>query len=354
VTPAEPEAEYPVFDEVAEAIEAHVEFFDEDVTPPEEDYVAIGQHAEAAAESAFEIEAEAEPELVPQPEPEPVPAPEPADEVLKWTARLRAGEQFSTVMEEMSEYAGSRSGEIAEQLSGWTDNGNAQELSPEEAGLSGFCAAFLLKTAGRAGAAINILEWSVRRKSNSAEPYRLLGDLYYAKGLFIQALESYRKIREIKGDMAELTGPWLRCLKEAGDWDTLLAETERLPIGNDVGLALARAEAVRQKGRAGEAFKMIEKIMQAAESPEDKVRCSLFMAKALESKGDIIGATDYYEKCFEIDPANPEAHYELGRLYLKHNAIPLAKNQLMTILKKFPESEWADKSRNLMAKEGVL
>jgi len=309
----------------------------------EESAIAYAQLEPEPEETAVENEAEtagvADPMIV----------------VMEWAARLAAGnEPAAEIMEEMAGYADEHAAEIVENLVDWIDGAQAAGLEPREAGPAGFCVAYLVKATGRAGTAINILEWALRRNSFGAEPHKLLAGLYFQKGFYPQALVSYRKVREIAGDMDGLMEPWLRCLKEAGDWDALLEETERLPYGENTGLALLRAEALRRKGKAGEAFKMIEKIMQTAGSPDEKASCALSMAKALESKGDIIGATDYYEKCFEIDPANPEAHFELGSLYLKHNAIPLAKNQLMTILRKFPESEWADKARDLMAKEGVL
>jgi len=276
-------------------------------------------------------------------------------DIRLWAERIRnETEPIDAIKLELESYANERSRDIVESLSKWSEEGVEQRIRPEDIVNAGFCAAYLLKSAGRTGTAVSILETVLRKNDGPAEPYRLLGDIYFSKGLFKPALDAYSKVKRIAGDESVERDVFIRCAKEAGEWDVVLMEIEKIQNSGDVELVLLKAEAMRAKGRHGEALRMIEKEIDASGSGAEKARLALFLAKALESKGDILGAIDSYEKCFEFEPNSAEAHFELGRLYFKHNAIPLAKNQLMTILKKYPESGWADKARDFMAKEGVL
>ncbi len=277
------------------------------------------------------------------------------EDIRSWAARIRNGtDPMENIKIELESYASRHGDDIVEHLSRWTEEGSDQRVRTEDTVFAGFCAAYLLKSSGRSGTAISILESVLRKNDGPAEAYKLLGDIYYNKELYKPALGAYSKVRKMDGDDSIDRADFMKCAKEAGDWDIILAETEQVPNDGDVDLLLLKAEALRAKGRHGEALRMLEKTMSARESGAEKARLALFLAKVLESKGDILGAIDCYEKCFETEPAGAEAHFELGRLYFKHNAIPLAKNQLMTILRKFPESNWADKARDFMAKEGVL
>lgn len=51
-------------------------------------------------------------------------------------------------------------------------------------------------------------------------------------------------------------------------------------------------------------------------------------------RGSVMGT------CFK----NPEAHYEIGQLYLKANEVALAKTKFLEVIQLFPSSEWAKRS----------
>lgn len=59
------------------------------------------------------------------------------------------------------------------------------------------------------------------------------------------------------------------------------------------------------------------------------------LAKAEESLKKSISGT-----CFK----NPEAHYELGSIYLKTNNVSKAKSKFVEIIEFFPKSDWAKKA----------
>lgn len=64
-----------------------------------------------------------------------------------------------------------------------------------------------------------------------------------------------------------------------------------------------------------------------------------------KEKGDFIAAANSLKKsvsgpCFR----NPEAHFEIGALYLKNKETDQAKKKLVEVIQLFPESEWARKA----------
>ncbi|HOX28078.1 MAG TPA: tetratricopeptide repeat protein [bacterium] len=233
-----------------------------------------------------------------------------------------------------------------------TDREDFWEGSESESAL--YCIAFLFKEVGRSGTAINILEQAWKKAIlKDIEVKKLLGDLYYEKEMFQQAGNVYGEIRETKSDDVTFMGKWIRCLKENSDWDGIIAETDML--GDDCGadICILRAEALNMNGRSSEAVAFLIERMGLAESKTEKSIYALILGRLKGEKGDVLGAIDFYEKSFALNPENPEAHFELGKLYLEHKAVPLARNQLLTVVRKFPDSRWAYEARRIMGREGV-
>lgn len=276
--------------------------------------------------------------------------------IKKWVTGLLSGDSAACEIESAADDLADRlTNDMAEMISGWPNEEFALNFRPEESGLAAYCAARVLKSAGRSGAAINLLESALRRRVESAEMYLLLGGLYYEKELPGRALQYYGKARELGAGMEAVMDRWLGCLRESGDWRAIIADVEAFEHAGDTRLLMLKAEALHGTGNNGEALRLLEELMGREDIPgPDRAGSAILLGKIREDKGDILGAIDFYEKSFELNPDNPQAHFELGRLYFKHNAVPLAKNQMMSLLKKFPESDWTDKARKLMAQEGVL
>jgi tetratricopeptide (TPR) repeat protein len=273
-----------------------------------------------------------------------------------WVSGMLGGNLDAAAIEpEMDRFAEGLLADAAEMISGWPNDEFTSKFSQEESGLAAYCAARVLKAAGRAGAAINMLESALRQHIESAEMYLLLGDLYCEKDFPVRAVQYYGKARELGAGMEPVKNRWLSCLRESGDWRTIIAEIEAIEPTADTGFLMLKAQALHGSGNSGEALRLLENLMAREDiSASEMAGSAILSGKIREDKGDILGAIDFYEKSFDMNPDNPQAHFELGRLYFKHNAVPLAKNQMMSLLKKFPESDWADKARKLMAQEGVL
>lgn len=277
-----------------------------------------------------------------------------AERVAEWAAAIGAAQiSVEEIESEMNDLLEESDVKDIESLLGAVENGFIQGLPESDAAAAGFCAAYILKLKGRTGTAINVLETAARKGPVFSEFEILLGDLYFSRSLYAGALEAYTGARARNSELGHSWERMIVCMRETGNWDALIAELNSLPSGVSPELTLMKAEALLNKGRISESLKVSQAMFDSAETPEDKVKSAVFSAKALEAKGDILGAMDSYERCFQLGISAPEAHFELGRLYLQHKAIPLGKNQLMTIMKKYPESGWADKARDLMVKEGV-
>jgi len=248
-----------------------------------------------------------------------------------------------------------------EQAREWIEGKNAGEIaeffSSDTGGLLEYCAAYMAATLGRTGTAINWLEPVVEEGPFSPAAKLLLADLYYKKNIIPRALESYRNAEEAGLACDRSAIGIVRCLRKLGRYGELADEAEDRFL-DDPELSMEalylRAEGLIGAGRATEATGLLKGLMQTAASRSWKARFAILLAELNENSKDIESAIDYYEKSIELEPQNPEAHFSLGRLYLEHKALPLAKNHLTIIVKRFPESLWADRAREIMYGEGIL
>jgi Flp pilus assembly protein TadD len=69
------------------------------------------------------------------------------------------------------------------------------------------------------------------------------------------------------------------------------------------------------------------------------------LGKLQKDKGELQEAQASFQKavsgvCFK----NPEAHYEIGTLYIKEKNVTKARSKLLEVIQLFPESEWAQKA----------
>ena len=62
----------------------------------------------------------------------------------------------------------------------------------------------------------------------------------------------------------------------------------------------------------------------------------------------MLKAIDLYEETVDSDPDHLEARFNLGRLYLQHKAVPLARKHLFFLTRNHPETPWADKAREII------
>ncbi|HOO56715.1 MAG TPA: tetratricopeptide repeat protein [bacterium] len=270
------------------------------------------------------------------------------DLVQKAMAYIKNMQAFAEVIDDLEK-------EVIDDLSAEAAEIKAMKGEDEDrAGVRGFVSAEILLKAGRTGTAMNVLEAAIKGSPGFKDSYLLLGDIYYGKNLFARALDQYRGFRDAGGDLESIRWKWMNCLKQAGEWYELMSELEPVDESSDISLLIMKAEVMFRLGRDDEADGIAERIMASSRADTDKALAAIFMGRIRENRKDVLAAIDFYEKSLELNDMNPEACYELGRLYIKHNAVPLARNHLNKILKRFPESEWADLARELMEKEGVF
>jgi tetratricopeptide (TPR) repeat protein len=312
-----------------------------------------GESAEAGADETPEIEPAQE--VSGTAEPAAPPVPEHIEKIKRWLSLPHGAETaHGEIDAEVNTCVAWLAEETYESMSGWPNDEFEKIFSPDEAGLAIYFAARLFIASGRTGTAINLLESAARRQFETPEIYLLLGDLYFEKELLDRAMQHYKKARELGAVPAASWDRRIQCMREAGDWVSIASEVDAFGAGG-ADMTILKSEALHAVGNTDEASKLLEDLIGWEDAePAGRANAAILMGKIREDKNDILGAIDFYEKCFLIDPSTPRPHYELGRLYFKHNAMPLGKNQMMTLLKKFPESEWADRARQLMAREGVL
>ncbi len=280
------------------------------------------------------------------------------DKLWAWRDRLLAREEpEGFVIAEMRKTRSRQESEVEE----WIDNLASGEgdklLKDDRSGILSFCAGFFAAGLGRMGAAVNRLEEARAKSPQLAECYVLLGDLYFNKSFYSRALESYREAEDKTGPSQRAGIGIIRCLAELKRPDDLINELESREFEKRelrYEALLKKAGALAGINKTAEAAGMLEGLMETTESDKWRSIFALKLAQIKKTGNDIVSAIKYFEKCIELDSSNKQAQFELGALYLDHNAIPLARNQLLTLIKKFPESSWADQARDLLFKKGVL
>lgn len=88
-----------------------------------------------------------------------------------------------------------------------------------------------------------------------------------------------------------------------------------------------------------------QQLKLAVKSNENYCPAWFRLGKLQKNKGEFQEAQSSFQKsvsgvCFK----NPEAHYEIGTLYIKEKNVTKARSKLLEVIQLFPESEWAQKA----------
>lgn len=219
------------------------------------------------------------------------------------------------------------------------------------AGLAAFCWGLLAHELGRNGQAVALLQQAISGGIAVALSYLMLGQACFAKGLYEKALINFKFASKIDPSLEESS------ICEA--WSLLAMGKPQEAIDHLRGqrfatqearadAAILQAEALEKMSRVPEAKSLLETAAQATPSHIDRARLIFRLASMLESEGDILSAISQYESAIESDLEHLPARFHLGRLYLQHQAFPLAREQFSYLIKKHPGSTWADKARELL------
>ena len=102
----------------------------------------------------------------------------------------------------------------------------------------------------------------------------------------------------------------------------------------DVERLIARGNEAEKAGKLDEACELYR---QALASAPQNAKAHLNLGIALEALGDSAGAMRCHEKALQLDPAEPYASYNLGRLHYTLGAVPQAERLLMQALSARPD-----------------
>lgn len=147
---------------------------------------------------------------------------------------------------------------------------------------------------------------SIHHKPNFFPAYDLLGSIYFEEGRYRDALEEFKKVVEISKTDAQgyyNLGCTYWALKE---WDKAEEAWKKAIIYDSKIFQGEKEEKFIQDGLS---VSLIIRKSSVA------YRAYISLAILYEEKGLVEDAIKAYEKAMEIEPANPEAYFELGRIY---------------------------------------
>ena len=256
------------------------------------------------------------------------------------------------VMEEMESHLRAHIKEMME----WVNEmeGEAGVWAPEGNGGRDLIYGVLYMVAGRDGTAINMFESAIKKGVDYAEVNFLLGECLLNKKLYERALMGFRAALEHDSSQADAVLRIGDCLRQLGRYEEaveVLGDYDFREKKHRLTGGMKRVDALIGMNKYSEAVESAKALVEECDTVAERSQCYYLMAKAKEKKGDILSAIDLYERSIEADSANGEARLGLGKLYLQHRALPLAKNHFTYLLRNFPDSVCADEARQLMYEE---
>lgn len=194
--------------------------------------------------------------------------------------------------------------------------------------------------------ALAALREAVKYLPKSPEAWTNLATAYAGKEDFPRAEEAWKKALALDSDFSDahtgLGALYLRTKRFHEAEKHLKAATKDLTYGNayqaNYNLALVYLEQRKPL--------LAQQHLQLALQEHEDFCPALFQLGLLQrDRGEYEKAAATLKKgtggnCFR----NPQAHYELGNLYLKVKENALAKSKMLEVIQFFPQSNWAKKA----------
>jgi len=291
-------------------------------------------------------------------EPEPAPAPETPERDLPLDALLARWERESTrecpppdLTARLDALVDARRAEIIAAL-------EALALSLKENngldGRSGFlllCLGYFAHRLGREGLAITTIERSLNLGCAYPVSFLVLGRCFQEKRIHEKALINFKFANRLDADLPAARLGIARSLlalnrhEEALDY---LADQSFENEDDQIESILMQSQALEKLDRLPVAVDLLEQTVQNCRSTTGTAACLFRLGTIRETQKDLLKAIDLFEETVESDPDHLEARYTLGRLYMAHKAVPLARKHLYYLTRNHPDSKWADRARELV------
>ncbi len=207
-----------------------------------------------------------------------------------------------------------------------------------------FCKGYILMKFGFIGSAINLFEDLLEENENLFTINLFLADCYFEKEIYNRALFYYKKAHELNKEDENAILGLCKSNLEIGNYNEVVKLLSELKeISKDMKILKIKALIKLKK------FEFANKEIEELDTLNDMQAtvCKL-RGEIKESSNDVLSAIDFYEQALLLNPFDFELRYKVGEIYLKNNAIMLAKNHFNFIIKNMPESRCSDKSRRLL------
>lgn len=147
---------------------------------------------------------------------------------------------------------------------------------------------------------------AIQYNYNFPEAHDLLGNIYFEEGRYKEAVEEFKKVVEISKTDAQ--GYYnLGCAYwKLRDWDKAEEAWKKAILYDSKISSIEKKEKFTQEGLSISI--MVRKRSVA-------YRAYISLASLYEAKGSFEDAIKEYENAIEHEPTNPEAYFELGKIY---------------------------------------
>jgi len=270
----------------------------------------------------------------------------------KWGAQATQEQLPDNFAQRLESLINSRRGEIhiAMEDLGQAQKGDRQDMN----GLSGFvlfCLGYFAHRLGREGLAITTIERSLNQGCVYSLSYLVLGRCYQKKRIFEKALINFKFADKLDPGMEQarlgIANALLFLSRHEEALDYLANQSFNIEE-NQVESILLQSSALEKLGRLPVAVDLLEQTVESCRSISCTAACLFRLGKIKENQKDVLKAIDLFEETVESDPDHLEARYTLGRLYMAHKAVPLARKHLYYLTRNYPDSKWADKAREII------
>ena len=303
-------------------------------------------------EQAPPLDLDVEPDAEPEPEPLPLETADLGELFAAWNAEFRDRETTPPELTQRLELLiRKRRPDVAACMDRLVMRAREDDSVFDAGAVSLFSQGWLAWRLGRSGLAVNLMDRALERGCDFGLCYMILGRCYFAKKVFNKALINYKIASRVDAGADEarlgIAHSLIMLDKPRDAMDYLNSEAFRTE-DSQIESALLRATAMEKMDRRADAENLLKQMSGNCEEPANRARCMFRLGQIQEQRKDVLKAIDLYEETVAADPDHLEAQYNLGRLYMKHQAYPLARRHLQYVIHNHPDSPWADRARDLI------
>jgi putative PEP-CTERM system TPR-repeat lipoprotein len=178
---------------------------------------------------------------------------------------------------------------------------------------------------------IEVLQRALDKSPDDMELVSMLGDAYLMAGETEKADPLFSKAIALAPDSASVRTQRAASLLAAADISGALLELEAA-VAADPDYSRAQFRLARLYYQMGDSEKTFDKASLLSRKYPQDPRSFVLMAAVSEGKGDLAGASAYYQKSLEIAPENILARYNLARLSMEQGDLETARERFNSVL----------------------